>query len=94
MAKRAKRTRSVYDRFPPPKFKTGDWVRFTITPDYTPVVQIIGYRGPLGQAGEHKYRFRQIDEFGQVFEAELSESAIEPATAPDPLPVPAPTPAY
>jgi hypothetical protein len=96
MANKQKKPKSVYARFPPPKFKTGDWVRFAITPWYTPTVQIIGYRGPLGEGGDHKYRFRQIDEYGQVMESELSESAIVPADPPNPLPVPAlpPDPDY
>jgi hypothetical protein len=69
----------------------GDWLRTRTL--YNPqVVQVIEYRGPLG-GGEHIYRYRHIDEFGNVVESETRESSLEPTTAPDPLPVPAPAPA-
>jgi hypothetical protein len=93
MARKPNRFKSVYSRFPPPKYKVGDWVRYYISPQYPRLVQLIGYDGPSVKYGHH-YRYRHIDEFGQVRESGLSESDIVPAEPPDPLPVPAPTPTY
>ncbi len=91
MSTKPKNPRSVYARFPPPLYKVGDWLRRR-NPRNPEVVQVIEYRGPLGRGGEHIYRYRHIDEFGQVLESETSETSLEPTAAPDPLPVPAPAP--
>lgn len=88
MAKKPKKFDSVYARFPPPKYKAGDWVRYEISPNYPGVVQLIRYEGPLGVGGDHLYGYRRIDQFGQVHESGLSESDVVPADPPDPLPVP------
>ncbi len=88
MAKKPKKFESVYARFPPPKFKVGDWVRYEISPNYPGVVQLIRYDGPLGRNGTHRFRFRRIDEFGQVYESGLSETDVVLADPPNPLPVP------
>jgi hypothetical protein len=90
MPKPAKK-QSVYARFPPPKYKVGDWVQYMLSGKYPQVVQVIEYSGPLGPGGEHVYRHRQVYDDGQVREFSMSESDVEPVAAPDPLPVPAHT---
>lgn len=71
----------VLDR-PPPRFKVGDRVAYRLWVDPPPVVEVIEYRGPLGQDGEHMYRLRRVLDWGEVKEFEQVESALQPAPEP------------
>ncbi len=71
---------------PPPKFRVGDWVSYYLWRNPPGTAQVVRQSGPLGLHGEHIYQLREIDEWGQVWEFEQSESALRLASAPTPVP--------
>jgi hypothetical protein len=72
----------------PRQFHTGDWVSYFHWNVPPLLAEVIGYGGPVGRGGEHIYRLRHIDRFGQVFEFQQPESGLKPADPPNPLPMP------
>ena len=67
---------------PAPKFRVGDWVSYYLWRNPPGTARVVRQSGPLGVGGEHIYQLREIDEWGQVWEFEQSESALRLASAP------------
>jgi hypothetical protein len=64
------------------KFTVGDWVTYPLSPRRGHAL-VIEVRGPLGPGGEQLYRIRHIQDWGEVWEFEQFESALEASDPPE-----------